>query len=369
MSVRDIPGFLQATFLGDLRSTENLNAEIEEELLFHIQERKDRLMASGLSEAESEAEARRRFGDFFDTRQQCIKSYQLGLNLAFKRFAIATLLVVTTIVSTLYTAERLRPVKSIEDHLSQLFADLNSSIASHRHAAVIDALDLASNSKLTSLRQEIYTRVSSLPLPEVIAHLQDVALDSELENGLRLSAIESLGIISLEVPAVNQFLLESGKSQTDSQICKAMLAQVVDRLDCPALQSLVRADDVSRTAKLFGLIELQSRCGKSFEENAIWLADSEVLLTARSLVLTTSENEEQISIVKLFRECKCPPVRDWLLDLLDQPVQHGCLVHVLFDLGQYVNDEVVAQRMEAFAQGADVAIQNHIKRSLALRTR
>lgn len=368
MSVRDISGFLHATVLGDLRSADKLNAEIEEELLFHIQERKERLIASGLTEAEAESEARRLFGDFFETRQQCIKSYHLGANLALKRFAIVAGLIVITIASTLYVAERLRPVTSIEDRLSTLFADLNSSTVSRRQAAIVDALELADNSELSSLRQEIYSRVSSVPLPEVVRHLESVALDPELAIGLRLSAVESLGSIAVDDPATQGFLLASARLQTDSVIVGAMLDQVVDRLDNSALQSLVCGDKVSRPAKLWALIELKSRCGKDFDANMTWMADPEVLSAAKSLVLTTVDNEQQISIVKLFRECSCDPVRDWLLDLIDQPVQHGCLVHVLFDLGQYVNDELVAERLRMLAQDANLAIQNHIKRSLALRT-
>lgn len=368
MAIRNITGIINNPVLGDLTATNRLSEEIEQELLFHIAERKDRLIESGLTEAEAELEARRLFGDFSSTREECLKSYNLGLRLAVQRFALLTGLIVVTTLVTLFAADRLRPVTTIDARLNAMFADLKSDNESYRRRAAMDALTLADASDLNSLREEIYARVSTLPIPEVVSHLQRVALNKNLNSELRLVAIDSLGNMAVENESVGAFLFTAAQSEDDPRICAALLDHVSKQLDLSTVQSLVCSPDISRAAKCWGLFELRLRCDKDYNSSVAWLGDSKVLEAAKKLLLTSQSTDEQVAIVKLFRQTKSPQVRDWLLEILNQPVDRSCLVHALFDLGQYVDDDEVAERLVSIAaSNTDIEIQSHVKRSLALR--
>jgi putative ABC transport system permease protein len=51
-------------------SPARLDAELEEELRFHVEERREQLIAEGMSDAEADAEVRRRFGDYDSYRKE-----------------------------------------------------------------------------------------------------------------------------------------------------------------------------------------------------------------------------------------------------------------------------------------------------------
>ena len=142
--------------LSSLLNTAEIDAEIREELEFHIEMRTRDNLQAGMSLEEASHAAQQRFGDFEASRRACRK-IALGPRILFQR--LQTLLLLTLLVTVVYQAMLLFQLQSSSRDEIESLMQLVEELRSGSERTDEEKLDIASQRVERDQRDHISAEV------------------------------------------------------------------------------------------------------------------------------------------------------------------------------------------------------------------
>lgn len=349
--------------------------EIEEELASHVQMRKLELIAEGWSERDAEEEARRRFGDFFAVRNQCIeergvfKNYRFWIGITF-----ASALAIAVLIYSYYQSNQSGQVatEKIEDLIRQL-STASELQESDRHELASQAIDLIEKTKLTGLRIELIRKLATIPDESVQLYINRILLEGD-SRPERIAAIEGLALTPESVERNQNRLMQVAIYDLDQQVAQASLQKLVNSCSDTRWSSIFANRDATAHARLFAYEELHRRFAGKPTYNSI-LTQADTVATIEELIVSAAIDESQkIRIITLARRTKHPNVKQMLINATTTTSSQSnafsgeVTQHLIHSFGLYIEDPAVQQIVNSFVDDPRLPVRNSARRALGLLT-